>query len=61
MDLLLPLFIPLRRLALALGRFALVMDKTAWALQAFGVVVVVVARGIENREENRKNIPIMVV
>ena len=61
MDLLLPFFIPLRRLALALGRFGLVMDKAVWALQASGVVGVVVARGIENREENRKNILIMMV
>ena len=61
MDLLLPFFIPLRRPALALGGFALVMDKAVWALQASGVVGVVVARGIENREENRKNILIMVV
>ena len=37
------------------------MDKAVWALQASGVVGVVVARGIENREENRKNILIMMV
>ena len=54
MDLLLPFFIPLRRLALALGRFGLVMDKAVWALQASGVVGVVVARGIENRGKSKK-------
>jgi len=67
MSLLRPFFIPLRRLALALERFALVTDKTARSLQALEVVDVVVsraitvARGIENRGENRKKLPIVAV